>query len=321
MLTVLALTLAIAQGETPKQTVPNYDIPFHGKGQYCESKDGKIYYEIEGSGPAIFIIAGGPGGGHASFHPWFSRLAKDHTMVYFDNIGRARSDKLKDKTKYTVERDAEDVEVLRRHLKLDKIDLIGHSYGGMPAIAYAVKYGQNLKHLVLSDTLHSNAGFQANIDSCNHHVSTQYPDVWRKLLDLRKKGVMSNADEYGDLYGSAFADLYFYDPAAGGKLFRSGMKEDGFNPDVYTGMIGDDPEWKVGGTMKKFDPRTKMKGFKMPVLICVGRYDRVAVPKVSQEMNDLIPGSKIAYFDKSGHRPWLEETDLYFKIVGDFLAG
>ena len=322
---LLILTFALASfasaQEAPKDTVPNYDIPIHGHGQYCNSKDGKIYYEMEGVGPVVIIVAGGPGGGHASFHPFFSRLAKDHTVVYFDNIGRGRSDRLKDPKGYTVPRDAEDIEALRKELGQDKIDVIGHSYGGMPALAYAEKYPEHVSHLVLSDTLHSAQGFQQNIDSCNAQVQRQYPEVWAQLMEMRKKGVLSGEDKYGDLYGTGFADLYVYEMDAEKRLFRSGEKEDGFNVDVYRAMLGPDSEWKVGGTMKNFDARPKMKDLHMPVLICVGRFDRVAIPRVSYEMMTLLPKehSRLVIFERSGHRPWLEETDAYFNTVGDFL--
>src|SRR2546423_7907861 len=120
-------TFVLAQPFVPKDVVPNYDVPIHGHGEYINTPDGKIYYEQEGQGPIVILVAGGPGGPHTSFHPFFSRLASDHTVVYFDNIGRGRSDQLKDPKRYTVWRDAEDIEQLRRALGADKIDVIGHS--------------------------------------------------------------------------------------------------------------------------------------------------------------------------------------------------
>ena len=316
---LLIPSIVLAQ-ETPTPGVPNYDVPIHGHGQFCDSKYGKIYYETEGSGPIVIIVAGGPGGDHTSFHPFFSRLAKDHTVVYFDSIGRGRSDRLKDLKQYTVQRDAEDIEALRQKFGADKIDVIGHSYGGMPALAYAEKYPQHTAHLVLSDTLHSAQGFQQNIDSCNDFEAKQYPEVWAQLMAMRKKGVLSTDDKYGELYGPPLGQLYWYDPNNAKKMFNSGDKG-GFNPDVYNAMLGNDTEWKVNGTMKSFDGRKKMRDLHMPVLICVGRHDRVAIPRFAYEMKTLLPAetSKLVIFEKSGHRPWVEETDLYFATVSDFL--
>lgn len=305
--------------EVPRQGTPNYDVPIHGHGSYLDSPDGRLYYETEGIGSTIVVIAGGPGGDHTSFHPFFSRLAKDHRVVYFDNIGRGRSEKLADKTRYTVWRDAEDVEQLRRMLGEERITVVGHSYGGMPALAYALTYPQHVDHLVLSDTLHSGEGFQQNIDGCNFFASHQYPEQWAKVLALRRKGVKSSDPKYTEVYGP-LNSLYWYDEKNGERMFRSG-ENSGFNNDVYLAMLGDDPEWVVKGTMHDYDPRKRMKNLHVPTLICVGRWDRVAMPKVALEMKSLLPedSSHLIVFEKSGHRPWVEETDLYFSIVEDFL--
>ncbi len=298
-----------------------FDISFHGKGQTIETRDGKLYYETVGEGPVVMLIAGGPGGSHTSFHGYFERLAKSYKVVLFDNIGRGRSDRLKDPKKYTVERDADDIEAIRQHLGVEKIRLIGHSYGGMPAIAYSVKYGDHLERAVLSDTLHSGEAFQQNIDSCNFTSKNQFPEAWDKLMELRKKGVLSAADEYDALYSNNLNGLYWYDQSNGAKMFRSADPKDGGNGDVYSAMIGEDPEWKVGGTMKRFDPRRAMTKVKVPMLVCVGRYDRVATPKVSWEISRLYPNATLIVFEKSGHRPWVEETEAYFKAVEEFLKG
>ena len=302
-------------------TPPNYDVPLHGHGQYVATPQGRIYYEIEGHGPPVILVAGGPGGSHVSFHPWFSRLAVDHTVVYFDNLGRGRSDRLKDPKLYTVERDADDIEALRIALKFDAISVIGHSYGGMPAMAYALKYPSRITHLVLSDTLHSAQGFQENIDACNYEAQLRFPDIWKTLAYMHKHGVKTGSDAYEDLYGTTTTDLYWYNPDNQLKIFHSGDPADGLNGDVYQAMIGDDPEWTVGGTMKGYDPRPRMKFSYIPTLICVGRYDRVASPRIASEIAAALPSktTRLVIFEKSGHRPWLEEMDRYFSIVDAFL--
>lgn len=301
--------------------VPNYDVPIHGHGQYVRTPQGRIYYEKEGQGSPVILVAGGPGGSHASFHPWFSRLAAEHTVIYFDNLGRGRSDRLKDPKQYTVERDADDIESLRRALGYDKISVIGHSYGGMPAMAYALKYPDHISHLVLSDTLHSAQGFQENIDACNYEAALRFPEIWAKLTAMHRQGVKTGTHDYEDLYGTTTDDLYWYNPENAAKLYRSGDPADRMNFDVYLAMIGDDPEWKVGGTMKGYDPRPRMKTLTVPTLICVGRFDRVASPKIAREMAQCLPPAttRLVIFEHSGHRPWLEETDRYFTVVGNFL--
>jgi proline iminopeptidase len=90
-------------------------------------------------------------------------------------------------------------------------------------------------------------------------------------------------------------------------MFRSHDPADDFNLDVYLGFMGTDPEWKVGGTMKGYDPSPLMRRMTTPTLICVGRFDRVAMPSIASEINRLIRGSRLVVFEKSSHRPWIEE--------------
>ena len=106
-------------------------------------------------------------------------------------------------------------------------------------------------------------------------------------------------------------------------MFRSGDKVDGLNNAIYFAMVGDDPEWRVGGTMKGYDPRPKMKNLTVPTLICVGRFDRVALPEIAQEIKDDLPAhsSQLAVFEHSGHYPWIEESGRYFDTVLAFLDG
>jgi len=313
---------ACAMAQTPAKT-PNYDVPLHGHGHTLATPQGRIYYETEGQGPPIVMVAGGPGGSHAAFHPWFSKLAAHHQVIYFDNLGRGRSDRLADPKNYTIERDTDDIEVLRVALKLNTITLLGQSYGGMPALAYALKYPGHTDHLILSDTILGAKGFQQNIDNCNREASTRFPEVWKKLTAMRAQGVKTGSDGYEDLYSKPTDDLYWYHPENDAKMFHSGDKVDDLNNAIYFAMVGDDPEWIVGGTMKGYNPRPLMKTLAVPTLICVGRFDRVALPEIAQEIKDDLPAqtSQLVVFERSGHYPWIEESDRYFETVSTFLDG
>lgn len=76
-------------------------------------------------------------------------MKDSHKVVYFDAFGRGRSDRAKKAEEYTIARDVEDVEGLRKALRLKKVRLLGFSYGGMVAQAYALKYSESLDRLIL----------------------------------------------------------------------------------------------------------------------------------------------------------------------------
>ena len=114
-----------------------------------------IYYEALGSGEPLVVLHGGPGASHDYFLPYLLPLARSNRLIFIDERGSGQSQKLEDPSGYTVENMVEDVEDVRVALGSGKINLLGHSYGGVLAEAYALKYQENLSHLILCSTFHS----------------------------------------------------------------------------------------------------------------------------------------------------------------------
>src|SRR5256712_12308730 len=108
-----------------------------------------IYYKILGRGEPLMIVHGGPGASHDYFLPYLLPLARRHKLIFIDERGSGRSEKLEDPAGYTIENMVEDVEANRQSLDLGKINLLGHSYGGAPAQAYALEYQSHPSRLTL----------------------------------------------------------------------------------------------------------------------------------------------------------------------------
>src|ERR1700719_3778993 len=108
-----------------------------------------------GHGQPLLIVHGGPGASHDYFLPYLLPLAHHNKVVFIDERGSGKSQKLQDPSGYTVENMVEDVEGVRRSLGLGKITLMGHSFGGVLAQGYALKYQSNLSHLILASTFPS----------------------------------------------------------------------------------------------------------------------------------------------------------------------
>jgi proline iminopeptidase len=101
-------------------------------GKYISVNGANLYVVTVGHGDPLLIIPGGPGGAHPGYRV-FDSLAKGNQVIYFDAFGRGKSDTAKDASEYTLQRDIEDVEGLRKALRLGKINVLGHSYGGVVA--------------------------------------------------------------------------------------------------------------------------------------------------------------------------------------------
>jgi proline iminopeptidase len=129
----------------------------HAQGDYVVVNGAKLWYESEGQGETLLLIAGGPGTSHTYFYPYFSTLADSYRVVYFDAFGRGKSDRAQSPNEYTFDGDVEDVEELRQALGLGQINILGHSYGGLVAQAYALRYPGSIKKLILANTFRSYA--------------------------------------------------------------------------------------------------------------------------------------------------------------------
>ena len=120
----------------------------------------KVWTKRFGSNPRIklLLLHGGPGGTHEAFECFEGFLpAEGIEFIYYDQLGSANSDQPKDRDLWTTARFVEEVEQVRVALGLDKDNfyLLGHSWGGILAAEYALKYGAHLKGLVISNMMMS----------------------------------------------------------------------------------------------------------------------------------------------------------------------
>jgi proline iminopeptidase len=287
-------------------------------GKFYTVNGAKIWTVRFGQGTPIFLIAGGPGGAHLGMRG-FDSLSTTNMLIYYDAFGRGRSDTAKDVKEYSLKRDIEDLEELRKAMGFTKIIVLGHSYGSVVAQGYALQYGQNLSHLILSAPFHSNVMWQENDDNYNREIRVNYPEVWDTLMIIRKQGYQSSDSLHQVIYGRIpYGFVYAYNPEnfIGQKRIEYPNK---FNTRLYYQMVGRDGDFIVDSDIGTFDYRQQLKNLKMPVLILAGRYDRVAVPWMMVQYRQYCPQAQFILFEKSGHNPHVEEPQKTFNHIKAFL--
>ena len=304
------LALFSAYSQTPFQ---------HAPGQFVTVNGARLWVEMEGKGDPLFLISGGPGGSHVGLHR-FGALKDSSLVVYIDNFGRGKSDTAKDVSEYTIARDVEDIEGIRKALGFEQVNVLGHSYGGVVAQLYALKYQKYVKHLIIANSFFSGGMWQENDDNSNHEIAENYPEVWDSLMVLRKKGFVSSDPICAELYGTVpYGFLYAYNPD---NFLRGGDPSypNRFNTKLYYQIVGKDGDFVVTSDMAAFNVTDKLKDLKMPVLIIAGRYDRVSVPKMAVIYKKYCPQAMFVMFEKSGHNPQVEEPEKEFATIREFLA-
>ena len=265
----------------------------------------------------LFLIAGGPGMSHAGMHS-FDGLSDSSMLVFIDNFGRGKSDRATSSAEYSIDNDVSDVEGIRKALGFEKINILGHSYGSAAAQLYAIKYGENVDHLIVANGFYNCEMWQDNNDSWNFIFSHQFPELWDSLMVLRSKGFRSSDPAHDELYNQFPMDMVqSYCPTNNFKHRKS--CESTFNNEVYYQIAGPDADFYVSGDISKFDVTGDLSKLEMPMLIIAGRYDRALNPKYSLEYKKFCPRAKFVMFEYSGHNPQIEESQLEFKLINSFL--
>lgn len=271
----------------------------HPRGAYVTVSGHRIWYESEGRGEVLMLHPGGPGASHDYFHPWFSALRNRVRVIYIDPYGTGRSDRAKQPKEYSLAGEVDDIEAIRKALNLGRINLLGHSYGGIVALSYAVKYPQSLKRLIISNTLVSSAAWQLT----NNHANAETKLFFPEKGDPDPNQVM--------------AHFFFYDRS---NLAKLNQANDQFNGQVMTAIGGEDMDNTLGGELAHFDFHGKFQSPPFPMLILAGRGDGVVLPQLARDLAAAAPKAWFVMLDHSGHYPFIEQPDLVMRTIGNFLA-
>jgi proline iminopeptidase len=283
-----------------------------------------IYYKTVGQGDPLVIVHGGPGASHDYLLPNVYTLARGHKLVFIDERGSGRSPRLPDPTQYTVENMADDVEAVRRALNLGRVSLFGHSYGGVLAEAYALKYQQNLTHLILGSTFASTMA----LNKALARMKEQMPPADRARVEaLEKEGLFGKGqpwergrypEEYATLaWGPGYYPFLYgqrpdpnYSPAAGNTSTSW---------ELYRQMWGSHGEFVVDGNLVSVEYLDRLSTIKVPTLILVGDHDQ-SDPAMSKEMQARIAGSKLVILPNSGHMTFVDQPEAFTAAINEFLS-
>ena len=300
------------------QNLPQLDIYDKFESKFYNIDGYYINVEVLGEGHPIFFLPGGPGNSHDYMQGNFGQYHTTNTVVFFDWLGRGKSEDAKDKSEYSVEHDVEMIEKLRKLLGFNKISLVGHSYGTVPAQAYSIKYPDNVDKMVLINGFHSGAMWQANCDSYNHYAKTHFPEKWKQVDSLRALGYLSSEEPLKTVYGD-FPTKYIYYHDTTLKQNFPNYEHRSWANDVYVAIIGKDGDFDVSGSMINQDYRKHLKEVTAKTLIIAGRYDGVSTPEFAVQYKTFMPQAKFVMFEQSAHNPYLEEPKKFYTLFEEFM--
>jgi proline iminopeptidase len=320
----LRLTLALLLAAAVTVPAAAQSTVYPQQEGYVDAHGVLIYYKTLGNGPPLVVLHGGPGASHDYFLPHLLPLTRTHRLIFIDERGSGRSQRLQDASLYTVEGDVEDIEAVRVALHLGKISLLGHSCGGVLAQAYALKYQQNLSHLILNSTFASTREMNAVLA---REKAAMPAAKLARLNELEAAGLFGKGElwergrylaEYETLaWGPGYFPFLYgarpdsnYDPAAGNAPT---------NWELYRAMWGSDGEFIIDGNLKSVEYVDRLPTIHVPTLIVVGDHDECD-PSLSKEMHEKIAGSKLVILPNSGHMNFVDQPEMWQKAVEGFLS-
>lgn len=273
----------------------------------------KVWTQKVGSGELkVLLLHGGPGVSHEYLANFADHLpAAGYELYFYDQLGSWLSDKPDDPSLWTVERFRDEVETVRQALGLDDFVLIGHSWGGMLGIEYALKYQEHLRGLVVSNMV---ASIPSYVEGINELRAGMAPDNLAIMERYEKAGDYRNPEYeeilFGELYSKHFCRL---DP------WPEPVVNDfnHLNTAIYNQMQGPS-EFEVTGTFKDWDRWNDLSRIEVPTLLIVGRYDTMRVSDVEQ-MHRRIPDSQLLICEDGSHLSNWDDEEAYFAGLLKFL--
>ena len=270
-------------------------------------KDGEILcYTTFGKGNPILIINGGPGMSSEGFIPLAKVLSKNNQTIIYDQRGTGKSTVKKVNAEtITMDLMVEDIELLRKHLKIKNWIVMGHSFGGMLASYYATKHPETVNGLILSSSGGIDLSLLSRIDITGQLTENQQDSLryWNRKIE------QGDTSHYARLQrGTYLAPAYLYKdefvPQVAERLTQGNMH---INALVWQNMH-----------QIQFDCKEQLKSYKKPVLIIQGKQD-IVNKDIAVKTHALLQNSKLVYIDKCAHYGWLEQPELYFEEINTFL--
>src|SRR5215203_4454213 len=289
---------------------------------YFETPDKvRIFYKIEGSGTeTLVVVHGGPGDSLESIRPDLEPLTKNRRVIYYDQRGQGKSDLVKDGARLGYKNHVADLEALRAHFKLEKISLLGNSWGGLLASLYAIEYPDRVERLVLDVPAAPIVELLQDMeDELSSRLAALYkPDRVKQIRNSAKEENWINSKDplahCRDFYYAILA-AYSHEMRPLDKIGYKGDLCAGGKDSVRFQRTANAQAWRSLGN---FNIVAQLAAVKAPVLVIHGASD-VVRPRGSEFYASGYPNARLLVIQNAGHLAHIETPNIFFPAVETFL--
>ena len=278
-----------------------------------------VWTKRVGNNPTIkvLLLHGGPACTHEYFECMESFFPKENIeFYYYDQLGSYYSDQPNDTSLWHLDRFVDEVEQVRKALGLNKDNfyLLGHSWGGILAMQYALKYQDNIKGLIVSDMMSSGPEYGKYADE----VLSKQMD--KAALDsirmMEAKGDFNNPRYMGILYTQHYEKHICRMPAdEWPDPVKRTFKH--LNSVIYTQMQGPS-EFGLGGNLVAWDISSQLKNITVPTLVIGAKYDSMD-PSFMEWMSKQFPNCSYLFCANGSHLCMYDDQQTYFAGLIKFI--
>jgi proline iminopeptidase len=269
----------------------------------------RLSYRVTGDGDPLVCLAGGPMQ-DSIYLDDLGGLSGHRRLVVLDLRGTGRSAVPEDSSSYRCDRMVDDVEALRAHLGLRRMDLLGHSAGVNLATLYAARYPGNVGKLALIAPSGTAVGITITGETRRETAMLRKNEPWFPAAFAALTAITTNRGTEADwaaitpfFYGRWDAVAREHDAARDRQTNREAA-----------GIFGSDGAYSPETT------RAALADFHAPVLLLGGEYDLNSPPPTVTEFAGLFPAAHLVVQPEAGHFPWLDDVDRFAAAVTAFLA-
>jgi proline iminopeptidase len=262
----------------------------------------ELFYISTGTGIPCLVMHGGLGVDHTYLHPWLDPLSDLFRLVCYDHRGNGRSGRPALST-LTLSQLAADADALRAYLGIEKVVVLGHSFGGIVALEYALAFPLRLSHLILVGTT---AAFDYG-DEIAANIQRKRPPP--EVLAAWGQPPADDGDNREMLRQlKATAPLYFvrHDPALVDRLFARTIFS------LAASKRGSE-------LVQSYNVVPRLGEIETPTLVLTGREDFIAPPSQAERLGRRMPNAQVVIFEHSGHYPHVEEHEVFFATIRSWL--
>ena len=299
--------------------LPTIDPSLRAREGTIDFRGYRIWYGCIGEGEEVagklplLCLHGGPGAGHDYLESLGAMAKCGRRVIFYDQLGCGNSDQPDDPSLWKVPLFVEEVGVIRHALGLDRLHLLGQSWGGMLAMEYALTQPVGVATLTIASSPASMIQWVAEAN----RLRASLPRDVQATLQRHEAAGTTNSSEYQ----SAMMDFYRRHvirvdpmPDAVARTFAKLER----NPQVYQTMNGPS-EFHVVGNLKNWDIVARLPEIQTPTLVTSGRFDEATL-LIAETVHRGIPGSEWVIFENSSHMAHVEEADRYMTVLDEFLC-